>query len=163
MVSQSNRKTMLAAMNYLLLEQTKVHYPPIENGQIIRQQELHNIVTLPQLHNQVNSKHGFIGDCSQTSQVIIQVGLGRRIASYDVTTEWFLDNLPHYHDPSAAYIGGPVVYGSDPGHHMSLVHTRGKNPILISHGSNPIKLVSLSTEIIWQANRPWTFTSIAGL
>lgn len=158
-MNSQQRKTALAAMNYLLQEHSRVHYPPDD----VRQQELSYITSMPQLHDAVMSKHGFIGDCSQTSQVIIQVGLGRRIASYDITTKWFLDNLPHYHDPSAAYICAPVVYGSEPGHHMSVVHSRGRNPILCSHGSDPIKLVPLSTEIVWQSNRPWTFCSIAKL
>ena len=150
-------------MNYLLQNKSRVHYPPIENGEIIRQQTLHNITSMPELHNQVMSKAGFIADCSQTSQVILQVGLGKRIADYDITTKWFLDNLPHYHDPSAAFICGPVVYGSEPGHHMSLVHARGNNPILCSHGGDPITLVPFSVEVVWQQNRPWTFTSILDL
>lgn len=161
-MNTQERKSALAAMNYLLQEHGRVHYPPIVNGQIIRQQQLNHIVSLPQLHEHVMNE-GLIADCSQTSQVIIQVGLGRRIATYDVTTLWFLQNLPHYHDPSAAYISAPVVYGNEPGHHMSLVHSRGRNPILLSHGSDPIKLVPLSTEIVWQENRPWTFCSIAKL
>lgn len=162
-MNQLQRKSALAAMNYLLSEKARVHYPPIEDGQIIRQQSLHNIITMPELHAQVMSEHGFIGDCSQTSQVIIQVALGRRIANYDVTTKWFLDNLPHYHDPSAAYICAPCVWGNEPGHHMALVHSRAQNPIMISHGHDPIELIPMSVETVAQENRPWTFCSILEL
>jgi len=162
-MNTQQRKSAKAAMDYLLQNRNKVHYPPIENGQIIRQQSLYAITSMPALHAQVTSRNGFIGDCSQTSQVIIQVGLGKRIASYDVTTEWFLDNLHHYHDPSAAYICGPCVWGNEPGHHMALVYSRGRNPIMISHGHDPIGLVSFANETVYQQNRPWTFTSIATL
>jgi hypothetical protein len=162
-MNTAQRNTMFATMEYLMLERLKLHYPPIEHGLIIRQQTLNAIVTMPQLHAQITSKYGMIADCSQTSQVVIQVGIGRRIASYDVTTEWFLDNLPHYHNPSAALIGGPVVWGNEPGHHMAIVYKRGRNPTMFSHGHDPAELISFQNETIAQANRPWTFTSIASL
>lgn len=158
-MNQSQRNSALAAMSFLLKNHDRVHYPPDD----VRQESYHYITSMPQLYDAVFSKNGFIADCSQTSQVILQVGLGKKIASWDITTEWFLENLPQYHTPSAAYPGAAVVYGSLPGHHMSLVHTRGNNPILCSHGSDPIRLVPLSVEIVWQNNRPWTFCSVAHL
>lgn len=162
-MNTAQRNTMFAAMEYLMLERSRLHYPPIIDGEIIRQQSLNSIVSMPELHAQIMSEHGMIADCSQTSQVVIQVGLGHRIASYDVTTKWFIDNLPHYHNPAAAYIGGPCIWGNEPGHHMALVYKRGRNPTMFSHGHDPAELISLVNETIAQGNRPWTFTSIASL
>lgn len=162
-MTSRERNTMLAVMNYLYLERDRVHYPPIISGNIERQQTIHNITTLPQLHTIINTTGGLVVDCSQTSQLVIQIGIGRRIADYDVTTKWFLDNLPHYHTPNSALIGGPCVWGSEPGHHMALVHTRGRNPVMFSHGHDPLELIPFSAETIAQGNRPWTFTSIAAL
>jgi hypothetical protein len=162
-MDSQQRKTGKAAMNYLLSVKNSVIYPPIRDGQIVRTQSICDIVTLPQLHARVMSKGGMVADCSQTSQVILQVALGRRLASYDVTTEWFLENLPHYHDPSEAFICGPVVWGNEPGHHMALVFARGINPIVFSHGHDPLEIIPFTIESIAQSGRPWTFTSVAKL
>ena len=161
----AERYLMLAVMDHLLLNRGKLHYPPIVNGQIIRQQALHRITTMVELNALLQSNRGMIADCSQTSQVVIQIGIGRQIANYDVSTKWFLDNLPKYHEPEAAFIGGPCVWGENPGHHMALTHSREPmaNPYMFSHGHDPAEIISFKNETIAQANRPWVFTSIAHL
>jgi hypothetical protein len=162
-MNTSQRKSALAVMDYLVVNRGAVHYP-INDIRVI---EIHTITTLTELHALVQRKGGLPIDCSQTSQVVLQIALGRRIADYDVTTEWFLDNLPRYHDPSAAYVGAACVWGNLPGHHMALVYRRGKTAqtlTMFSNGqeSDP-RLITLAQETVSQSGRPWTLCSVAKL
>jgi hypothetical protein len=107
-------------------------------------------------------------DCSEYAKTMFHMaGLhdptGR---GYDPwgNTDSMLSALPHYSDPSEAWPGALVVWGSPPSHHVAIVLTRGSNPSLASHGreAGPVE-VSLHAEDVAQRHRPRTFLSIAHL
>src|SRR2546423_615721 len=83
--------------------------------------------------------------------------------SGDGYTGTLLNHLPHYSEPSHAYVGALVVFGPGTGDHVAMVMQRGANPVLWSHGSEGgPRAVTLSVENAIH-RKPTTFLSIAHL
>lgn len=161
MVTEAQRRTMLALMDFLIAHRGQVHYPPND----VRREKVATIAHPADIHDRVLRSGGWTVDCSQISEAIHRAA-GLKLPFRDGYTGSYLDNLPHYSDGRGAYIGGPVVFGPGEGHHMALVHTRDPkhgNPLLFSHGqeADP-RLIFCAQEAAYQPH-PVRFVSIAKL
>lgn len=164
-MNAAQRTELKKLMDYLYTHRDRVHYPHND----VRVESIHDVRTFYQVKVLVESPSGLVIDCSQMDELLLNVVLGHSWSGYhfDASTKEFLDKLPHYTAPSAAYVGGLVVFGGGTGHHMAMVYERGKNPLLFSHGqeADP-RLIRLSDEAAGQAangHHGYTFLSIAHL
>lgn len=167
-MNDQQRSRMAAAMDLLVANAGRVHYPRGDR----RVESVHHVCTLSHLRQLVQRPGGLTIDCSQSCELLLNIGLGRKWhpEPYDADTGLFYDRLPHhYRDPAAAFIGAPVVWGhgsrSFPrGHHMGAVRFRGADPWIFSQGkeSPDPHYVRLSVESRYQP-QPVDFCSIARL
>lgn len=149
----------------------RVSYPPSD----IRTQEIHWIATPAELLEQIASPHGLQLDCSQTIQLVAHVaGWKSPSGTYaiDGSTETILANrrLLHFTNPRDLGLMGLVVWlngATDTyGHHVAQVKTpdpKHGNPVLWSHGSNPVSTVTLEQETAAQRGRPYVCISVNSL
>jgi hypothetical protein len=160
--SASQRRELLALMDFCLAHRGSIHYPPGD----VRRERVATISSWVDIHARVMRPGGWTVDCSQMAEALHRA-VGLRLPFRDGFTGSYLEHLaPHYTDGRAAYVGAPVVFGPGTGHHMALVHTRDTkhgNPLLFSHGqeADP-RLIYLSQEQAFQPY-PHTFCSIAKL
>ena len=167
MATPAQRAHLLALMDFLVAHGSHVHYPPHDHrGSAdawtwrLSESELHHVLT---------GGGSVTFDCSQSAvQLCRWVGLRDpngfqppyREPGYTGT---LLASLPHYSDAGAAYVGALCVFGPGTGEHVSMVHTRGKDPLLWTQGSERgPNLYRLSVEREWH-RPPVRFLSVAGL
>jgi hypothetical protein len=164
-VTTAQRNTLAALMDWSVAHAALIHYPPIVGGRIIRTQSVGHIRSADAYKAQVLSREGAVWDCSQNVYALL-CAIGCRVRFPEGATGSLLDELPHYHDPRAAFIGAVCVYGPAPGHHATMTRrrdARGGNPVQYSQGkpSDP-RFVRLLDEAAFQPN-PFTMLSIAHL
>lgn len=168
MATQTQRDAACEVMDYLYEHREQVHYPPIVNGQIIRQMSIAHVHSFAQVKALVNSSRGLIVDCSQSvTMIVLAVGCknpnGGPVDGYTGT---LLANLPRYSDPREAFPMGLAVFGGGTGHHVVMVRHRDHlhgNPICFSQGSEPDpRYLALLSEAAGQP-RPVTMLSVAAL
>jgi hypothetical protein len=163
MASASQRRELLALMDYLCKQEPRIHY-----GQI-RPMPSRTIHTLVELHAKVSGRGGLTMDCSESVTLLCKLaGMGDPNGEHfngTGNTATMLGHLSHYYSPHSAMVGALVVFGV--GHleteHVCMVHTPGPNPLLFSHGQErgPF-LIPLSVEKRYHV-APYTFLSIAKL
>jgi hypothetical protein len=161
MATQTQRDELAGLMDWLYAERERLHYP-IHDVRVESVADIHSAATLKA---RVLRRAGASWDCSQT--VIALLGaVGLRVAQPDGYTGTLLAELPHYHDPRAAYIGALAVYGPGTGHHVTMTRHRDTvrgNPMQFSQGSEPDpRYVALLTEAAYQPHGI-TMLSIAHL
>ena len=148
-------------MDLLVRERAAVHYAQI------RPMRTHRITSLHLLQQALASPRGVTMDCSESVTLLCRLaGLDDPNGfDYDGTgyTGTLLHHLPRYTDASKCGVGALVVFGPGSGHHVCMVKTPGRDPLLFSHGSErgPI-FIRLTDEKRYQPP-PTTFLSIARL
>lgn len=164
-MTSGQRDQLAALMDWCLTHRDRIHYPPVIHHQIIRQRTVHDLTSAAKLKAAVLAHGGLIVDCSQMCSALLNA-VGAPLHFIDGATGSMLDELPHYTDPRAAYIGALAVFGQYPGHHVGMVRHRDThhgNPVLFSQGqeSDP-RMISLLTEAAFQPH-PYTMLSVAHL
>lgn len=161
MATDAQRGGMRYVMDLLLEHRNRIHYAEV------RPMRTAKIANVWQLKQAVAAPGGITMDCSESVTLICRLaglkdpnGHGYNGTGFTGT---LLDRLPHYSDPGAAKVGALCVFGPSPGIHVGMVHERGADPWLFTHGeeSDP-SLHRLS----WMAPGfppPVTFLSIAAL
>lgn len=167
--TSADRAEIERIMFWIVEHRARVHYPPIVNGRIIRQESIAHIRTFADLQALVMRSHaptaagdGLTVDCSQlVCAVLLAAGLknpnGRPM---DGATSSLLVSplLPHYSDPREAYTGAIAILGPAGGDHGMLVYARDPikgDPLMFSHGGNGVaqaRIIRLSLEV--SAHRP---------
>lgn len=161
----AQRNDLAALMDWSHEHAAQIHYPPIVNGQIIRQQTVHDLTSIERYKARVLEPGGAIWDCSQNVYALL-LAVGARVKWPDGSTATLLNEGPHYRDGRAAYIGAVVVYGPGTGHHATMTRHRDVvhgNPVQYSQGSEPDpRYINLLSEAAGQP-APFTFVSVAHL
>ena len=165
MVTEKQREAIGSHLDWLVKERARVHYPPIINGRIIRQESVAHIYSFEQIQARVLSADGWTVDCSQFV-IANLLAVGLIVPHPDGFTGTLLNDLPSYKDPRQMYCGGLAVYGEYPGHHVTICRHRDSvrgNPVQCSQGSEPDPhMIQLFTEAAFQPHGV-TLLSIAGL
>jgi hypothetical protein len=157
----AQRHKLGTLMDYLVRERARVHYAEV------RPMRTHRLTSLHLLQQALQSPAGITCDCSESVTLLCRLaGLSDPNGfNYDGTgyTGTLLRHLKHYTDASKGGVGALVVFGPGAGHHVCMVRTPGRDPLLFSHGSEagPIFL-RLSDEKRYQSP-PTVFLSIATL
>lgn len=168
MATTAQRNAACELMDWLHEHREQVHYPPIVNGRIIRQENVAWIRSVADVKRRVLSAKGWTVDCSQSvTAIILAVGCRNpNGANIDGYTGTLLAHLPHYRQAKEAYPMALAVFGGGTGHHVVMVrHTDlvHGNPVVWSQGqeSDP-RYLSLSQEAAGQP-APVTMLSVAHL
>jgi len=132
MASDSQRAAMRYLMDLLLNHRARVHYAEV------RPMRSRSIGTVFELKQRIASPGGLTMDCSESVTLICKLagladpnGLGYDGAGFTGT---LLDHLPHYSEAGGAKIGALCVFGPGTGTHVAMVHERGSDPWLFTHG-----------------------------
>lgn len=161
MATDNQRAAMRYVMDYLLAHRNRCHYAEI------RPMHSRSIASMFVLKQRIAAPGGLTMDCSEAVTLICKLagladpnGLNYDGAGFTGT---MLDHLPHYVDAGAAKIGALCVFGPGTGTHVAMVHERGHDPVLWTHGeTGDPSLHRLS----WMApgfEPPVTFLSILDL
>jgi hypothetical protein len=152
---------MRYVMDFLLAQRNRVHYAEV------RPMHSESIKSMYQLKQRVAAPGGITMDCSESVTLICKLaglkdpnGLSYDGAGYTGT---LLDHLPHYTDAGAAKLGALCVFGPGTGTHVTMVHERGPDPWLWTHGEESDPSLHRLSWMRPGFAPPVTFLSIAGL
>lgn len=140
MATTAQRNQLCELMDWLYENRANVHYPPIVNGNIIRQVQVSElgIHSASDIHRLVLSSHGLTVDCSQMVICLLEA-VGLKVAQLNGATSTLLQDprMAHYGDPKFAYPGAVAIYGAGGGHHATMTRHRDQvhgNPMQFSQG-----------------------------
>lgn len=132
MASDSQRAAMRYLMDFLLNHKSRIHYAEV------RPMHSHSITSVYELKQRIASPGGLTMDCSESVTLICKLaglsdpnGLNYNGTGYTGT---LLGHLPHYSEAAGAKIGALCVFGPGTGTHVAMVHERGPDPWLWTHG-----------------------------
>lgn len=147
------RAACVSVAQLLLANAARIHYPPNDQRTT---GSIHEISSLASLQNILGSAGGLTADCSQTVSLIAHVA-GARCPDGEYAKDWAADGytgtlLAGCEHITAGQVkpGDLHVYGAGTGHHVAMALSAGPNPEMVSHGSDPIRLVRDSDESRYQ-------------
>lgn len=160
MASQAQRAHMLTLMDYLLTHERQIHYRQARPMSTAHLTEAH-------LRMILGTGDSIAMDCSEAVTLVCRcAGLhdpnGMHFDGYGNSGSMHAQ-LPHYAEPLAARVGALVTFGPAGSDHVAMVHTRGADPLLWSHGAEAgPRVVRYSAERDVHRS-PATFLSVAQL
>lgn len=147
------RQNCVAIAHLLLANAARIHYPPGDRRTTSR---IHQIATRDDLDHALDQSGGLTLDCSQTVSLIAHVA-GANCPDGDYAKNWAADGytgtlLDGCDKITATQVqrGDFHVYGAGTGHHVAMALEHGPNPLMISHGSDPIRTIRDSDEVGYQ-------------
>ena len=162
MVTEAQRASLGALMDWAFSERHRISYPPGD----VRTTSVGAIVSVADFKAAVLAGRAE-WDCTQMTYALLGAVFGY-VKDQGGYTGTQLADFPHYSDPRKAYPGALVVLGPGTGSHGCMVRHRDAvhgDPTVFSHGGNgafAARFVPLSVEVA-SHKPPTTMLSIAKL